>query len=738
MRFRVIIALLFVSSLANDASAAPVSFRNEVMAVLSRAGCNMGACHGNQNGKNGFKLSLRGEDPDFDYAVLSRGTLGRRTDPVRPNDSMILQKAICAAPHEGGQRFSRSSYEYSLLRRWIAEGLRFDSEGAPRLAKLEVSPRQAILVEPMDSVRLEVKATFSDGTVRDVTRLATFDPSNLLTVVDATGIAHRKSDGETTILVRYLNKQATVQLAFVPARPGFVWQPPAETNYIDHLVFDKLKLLRVQPSERCSDVVFLRRVYLDLIGGLPTLEETRRFLNQSRPDKRARLINELLERPEFDDFWALKWSDLLRNEEKALDKKGVAIYHDWIRNNLAKRVPLNEFARELIAARGSSYSNPEANYYRALREPETRAEATAQVFLGIRLQCAKCHNHPFEKWTQDDYHRFAALFSRVQYRIVENKRTDNLDKHEFIGEQIIFMDRSGETLHPRTKEILQPRLLGVPSLVAPNADRLQVLADWVADVRNPFFARAQANRIWAHLLGRGLVDPIDDFRDSNPPSNEALLDALANDLSENHFDLRHLVKTIVNSTTYQLSDVPNETNRDDETNFSHSLVRSLQAEQLLDAVAQVTGSPLQFNDVPAGTKAIQLPGAVSTGRRKRGQRKPDTDLFLTTFGKPLRSLSCECERSEDTTLAQAFQLITGPMLNRMLADPDNRLGKLLASKKGDEEIVNELYTTALCRPPNAKELEAGLELMKRDRNRRNALEDLTWALINSKEFLLRR
>ncbi|HZY87077.1 MAG TPA: DUF1549 and DUF1553 domain-containing protein, partial [Gemmataceae bacterium] len=670
------------------ARAEPVSFRNEVMAVLSRAGCNSGACHGNQNGKNGFKLSLRGEDPAFDLVALTRDTLGRRTDRLRPEQSLVLLKAVAAVPHEGGKRFDAGSPEYRLLRDWIAGGLRPDPPGGPVLRRLEVHPRERVLVEPAVSVPLRVRAVFSDGSARDVTQLAVFEPSNLNVAVGRDGVARKQDAGEASVMVRYLDRQATVQLAFVPARPGFAWQPPPENNYVDHHVFAKLRRLRMLPSPLCPDSVFLRRAYLDAVGVLPTADETRRLLADPRSDKRARLIDDLLARPEFADFWALKWSDLLRNEEKVLDRKGVRRFHDWIRQSIAEGKPLNEFARELIAGRGSTYARPAANYYRALRDPQARAEATAQVFLGVRLQCAKCHNHPFERWTQNDYHSLAAFFSRVQYRVVENNRRDKFDKHEFDGEQIVWMARQGEVTHPRTGEVLKPHFLGADTPgFGPGDDRLQALADWVARPDNPFFARAQANRVWSHLLGRGIVDPIDDFRDSNPPSNGPLLDALAKDFADHRFDLRHLVRTVMTSRTYQLSAAPNDTNRDDEANFSHAFIRPLQAEQLFDAVAQVTGVRPRFNGFPAGLRAAQLPGVGAD--RPRKQPASDAEKFLAAFGKPVRSLSCECERSDDTTLAQAFQLITGRLLNNMLREPDNRIGRLLASGKPLSDVIDE-------------------------------------------------
>ncbi len=734
---RLAAAALALLCSAQHAIAGPTSFRNDVMAVLSKGGCNQGTCHGNQNGKNGFKLSLRGEDPAFDYASLTRDMLGRRVNPLRPAESLLLLKATAAIPHEGGRRFAANSAEYNILARWIAEGLRPDSLDALRLTAIEVAPAQKILVEPANGVQLRVRATFSDGSVRDVTRFAVYELSNAVAAVTPSGEVQRQQMGETAILVRYLDQRATVQLAFVPARHHFVWQEIAEANYVDHHVFAKLRALRILPSPLCSDSVFLRRAFLDALGILPTALEARSFLRDSRPDKRARLIDQLLERSEFADFWALKWSDLLRNEEKVLDRKGVQVFHHWIRQSIAEGKPLNEFARQLIASRGSTYRNPPANFYRALRDSRTRAEATAQVFLGIRLQCAGCHNHPYDRWTQDDYHRLAAFFARVSYKIVENRRRDRLDEHEFDGEQIVWLARQGEVKQPRTGETLQPRFLGTSaSSLRSDGDRLEALADWIARPDNPFFARAQVNRIWYHLIGRGIVDPIDDFRASNPPANGPLLDALAQDFVAHRFDLRHLARTIMTSRTYQLSAVPNETNRDDETNFSHALVRPLQAEQVLDALAQVTAVPAKFNGYPTGTRAVQLPGVRPT--RQRDDRPAEGELFLQRFGKPERLLSCECERSDEITVSHAFQLLTGEVVNQMLSDSNNRIGRMMASGKSNQEIVEELYLAALNRFPKPQETAAATAFLDKSRSRRAGLEDFAWGLLNSKEFLLRQ
>jgi hypothetical protein len=577
---------------------------------------------------------------------------------------------------------------------------------------------------------------FADGSRKDVAGLAVFDSTNPKIDVAGNGLVQSTQPGETTVVVRYLDQQASVQLAFVPARPDFRWSNPPAANYVDEHVFARLRKLRINPSELCGDSDFLRRAYLDLLGLLPTSDEARRFLVSPRLDRRARLIDDLLQRPEFADYWAQRFSDILRNEEKTLDRKGVRAYHQWIRQALAENRPLNQFARDLIASRGSTYAEPAANYYRALRDPYARAEATAQVFLGIRMQCAKCHNHPFNQWTQNDYHQLAAFFARVQYKVLSNDRRDKLDKHEFIGEQVVYQDESSEVKHPGSGEVLPPRFLGGGLLdTGKQTDRLLALADWVAAPENPFFARTQANRIWSYLLGRGIVDPNDDFRQSNPPANGPLLDALTRDFRDHHFDLKHLVRVIMNSRTYQLSAVPNATNEDDETNFAHALVRPLPAEPLLDAVARVTAVPVAFDGYPVGLRATQLPG-LPIARRK--QSLGDGFKFLRVFGKPERLLNCDCERNDNSTMAQALQFLTGGLVNRAVSEPDNRLGQLVKAGRSNREIVEELFLASLCRLPSEEERAALLARIESAADRRTALEDVLWALLNSKEFLLRK
>jgi hypothetical protein len=497
----------------------------------------------------------------------------------------------------------------------------------------------------------------------------------------------------------------------------------------------------MNPSKTCSDTEFVRRAYLDVLGALPTAEEAKAFVADAASDKREKLVDALLLRPEYADAWALKWADLLRIEERTLDRKGVQGFHRWIRQAVAENMPLDRFVRELVAARGSTYSNPPANYYRALRDPVSRGEATAQVFLGVRLGCAQCHNHPFDRWTQDDYYGWADVFGRVQYKVLENNRKDNNDGHEFIGEQIVYEAREGEVKNQRTGSPATPRLLGeTNSSWSDEQSRLEALAAWMTSPGNPLFAKAQVNRIWYYLMGRGLVDPVDDFRATNPPSHPELLEALAADFVSHGYDVRHVIKLIMSSRAYGLSSEPNGTNGDDEVNYSHALPRRLTAEQLLDAQHLAAGVTPEFAGYPAGTRAGQVAGvqAVNARRRGGGGGPMASDQFLAVFGKPPRQISCDCERSNETTLGQTFHLISGPQISRLVSHPDNRLTKLVTAGKTDGQIVEELYWSALSRPPTGPELKSMTEHVSTAMDRRKGLEDVLWALLNAKEFVLRK
>jgi hypothetical protein len=703
----------------------PVSFRHEFIAALNVGGCNQGACHGTPSGKNGFRLSLRGYDPAADYVQLTRDVLGRRTDRLDPIASLILQKALGRVPHEGGLRFQPASIPGQVFKSWLTEGLRDDPAGLPSVSGIDVLPGSRVLGEPARWQQLAVRARFSDGTVRDVTRLTVFSSSdNAVADVTNSGLVEFQQSGEVAILCRYLGEMLAVRLTYLQPKKGFAWSGPPENNYVDRLVFSKLKMLSILPSELCTDQQFVRRVHLDVCGVLPTSEETQAFLASKDKDKRAKLIDRLLERPEYADFWTLKWSDVLRSNRKTIQLKGTHVYQHWLRERIARNTPFDEMVRELLTAEGSTFANPPANYYRVARDPQNLAETTAQLFFGIRMQCAKCHNHPFERWTQDDYYSMAAFFARVKQK--KDAVETGTGPQRIDGAEFVYLDRSGEVVQPRTGKVMAPKFMGgAVATVPPGMDRRAVLARWLTSGDNPFFARSVANRIWFHLLGRGIVDPVDDFRDSNPSANDELLSALAHDLAEHHFDIKHLIRVILNSRTYQLSAQTNDFNKDDNKYFSHAVTRLLTAEQMLDAICTATGVPEKFAGLPLGTRAMQLPdGEVN-------------HVFLKTFGQPARELACECEREGDSNLAQALQLINGPTINDKVRNSDNRLGKLLAAKASDGEILNKLYLATLSRLPADGEVKAALEHVAKAADKRKAWEDVQWALLNSKEFLFR-
>ncbi|MDP6445299.1 MAG: DUF1549 domain-containing protein, partial [Pirellulaceae bacterium] len=652
-------------------------------------------------------------------------------------DSLILRKPSGRAPHVGGRRLPADSAHYRVIRDWIAAGAPGPDPATPRVEQLRIDPSTAVVRAPQHELQLRVTARFSNGSERDVTNWSVYEASNFVATASPRGLVSRNEFGETTITIRYLQVQAPVRVAFIPQQENFTWRPPAENNYIDRFVARKLKLLHINPSPLCSDGVFVRRAFLDAIGALPTSEEARSFIADRDPQKRKKLIDALLERPEYADFWTLKWGDLLRNEEKLLDVKGVESFHKWIRESIAADKGVDQFVRELLTARGSTYDNPPANFFRANRDPTTRSETTARLFLGSRLQCARCHNHPFDRWTQRDYYSWAAMFARIDYRILKNGRRDRFDKNEFVGEQIVLVRDEGEVRNPRTGRDARPQLLGAetPELDQ-STDRLPLTAEWMTSPDNRRFSEVRANWIWWHLLGRGLVEPIDDFRVTNPASHPNLLGELGADFAKHEFSTRHLVRTIMNSRTYQLSAQPTANNRRDQVNYSHAYVRRLTAEQLLDAQCQVIGRPPRFAGYPVGMRAMQMPGVRRVRRR---ESPPQTgDQFLAAFGKPERILACECERSNETTLSQALLLVGGKGINRLLAEPDNRLDKLARSDRAVDHIIDELYWSALTRSPTESERTAAAKLLNETDDRFAALQDITWALLNAKEFLFRR
>jgi hypothetical protein len=702
----------------------PISFRHQMVAALSVGGCNAGACHGTPSGKNGFRLSLRGYDPAADYLQVTRDVLGRRTDRLDIEASLILNKALGRVPHEGGQRFPSSSPPAQIFRAWLAEGLQDDPRNLPPLKGTEVLPGSRVLKQPARWQQLAVRARFADGGVRDVTRLSVFSSSDpAIASVTPTGLVEFEQSGEVAILCRYLDGMHSVRLTYLEPRPGFRGSKPPESSYIDTHVFAKLRMLSIAPSDRCSDQEFVRRAYLDLCGILPMAEETRKFLADSARGKRAKLIDALLDRPEYADFWTLKWSDVLRSNRKTIQVKGTHVYQKWLHDHIERNTPFDQVVRELLTATGNTYANPPANYYRVARDPQSLAETTAQLFFGIRMQCAKCHNHPFERWTQDDYYSMAAFFARVKQK---KDPTDPGAKPKTPGAELIYSDRTGEVIQPRTGKVMPPKFMGGPvAVVPPGQDRRGVLADWLTGPKNPFFAKSIVNRVWFHLNGRGIVDPVDDFRDSNPSANDALLDALAEDFVAHQFDVKELIRVIMNSRTYQLTTETNEFNKDDNKYFSHAVTKLLTAEQLLDAICTVTDVPEKYAGLPLGTRAVQLPdGEVN-------------HVFLKTFGQPGRELACECEREGESNLAQALQLINGPTINEKLRNPNNRLGKLLTNATPEVDMLHELYLTTVSRLPGESEIKAAQDHIHHNADKRKAWEDVLWALLNSKEFLFR-
>jgi len=705
---------------------APVSFRNHVVAAMNVGGCNMGACHGTPSGKNGFKLSLRGFDPAADYLMLTREQFGRRTDKHSPAQSLMLLKSVGAVPHEGGQRFGVTSVPGEMMLAWIAEGLKDDAPTLPAVKGVQVAGGGRVLKTPARWQQLAVVATFADDKTRDVTRLTNFsssDPS--VADVSPSGLVEFKRPGEVAILCRYLEEMIAVRVTYLEPREGFTWPNPPATNYVDTHTFNKLKMMSIAPSEVCADDEFVRRAYLDAVGRIPTPEEARAFFADADAKKRDKLIDRLVELPEFADFWALKWADVLRSSRRTIQVKGSYGMQAWLRGHFMRNTPFDVVVRDIITSTGNTYSNPPANYYRIAKDPQSLAETTAQLFLGVRMQCAKCHNHPFERWTQDDYYGMAAWFARVKQRPEGVIGTRPAGPNAASAE-VVFVTRDGEVTQPRTGKTMRPRYIGVGDADIPaGTDRREKLAEWLTGGENQFFAKSVANRVWFHLMGKGIVDPVDDFRESNPAANDELLDALAKDFVKTKFDHKALVKTIMKSRTYQLSAQPNDSNRDDTKYFSHAVTKLLTAEQLLDALCDVTGLPEKFPGLPAGTRAIQLPdGEVN-------------NAFLKTFGQPARELACECERESDGNLAQALQLINGPTVNDKIRNPANRLGKLLAAKMTDEQVLTELYFAALSRAPSAEERRLSLAHVERGADKRKAWEDVLWALVNTREFLFR-
>lgn len=699
---------------------APPRFLSDVMPVISRAGCNAGSCHGAGQGKGGFKLSLQGYDPDADYDAITRGALGRRVARTQPENSLLLKKPAMQVAHKGGLRFKAGSAEYRLVRDWIAAGMPGPNHKEPAVVKLEVTPPGATLGMG-GTQRFIVRARYSDGSTRDATPQTVFTASDeSVAKVSFDGEATVTGNGEGAVLVRYQGLVTAVRVMSPFAVPR-KWSPGPKSIaarsdshvQIDGLVDQKLAALGLPESSRSTDYDFLRRVYLDVIGLLPTPDETRAFLADKAPDRRAKLIDALLDRPEYVDSWSLKWGDLLRSSRKTLSDKGMSEFNFWIRESVRANKPWDQFVREIVLSGGSPYEVGPANFYRTATTPETMAETTSQAFLGVRMQCARCHNHPYERWTQNQYYEMAAFFARVKsHRGASDK------------EQLVLAGRNGEVKHLRTKNVSRACALDAQPIPADySGDRREVFADWLTSARNPFFSRVLVNRIWRHYMGRGLVEPVDDMRVTNPPSNEPLLDFLASDFASHGFDLKRLMRSIMLTRAYQRSAEPVKGNDRDTKYYSHYAFKRLSAEQMSDAISSATGVSEKFAGYPVGLHASQLPDS-SVG-----------SYFLELFGKPARNITCECERSDDPNLGQVLHLMNNTGLNAKVADKNGRVAKLIAAKITDDKLVEELYLASFSRYPLPDEQKRAVKILSTAKNRQQTAEDLLWTLVNSKEFI---
>jgi len=686
------------------------NFENDIIPLLTRFGCNSSGCHGKADGQNGFKLSVFGYDPAGDYTALVKEGRGRRIFPAAPDFSLLLRKASGEAAHGGGVKIPRGSSEYETLRGWIAAGLPVGSAADPRVSSIRLEPSERVL-SMKTGQQLRVIAIYTDGREVDVTTHARYQTNNDgLGAVSETGLVTAgEAPGDLAVMASYMN-QVAVFRALIPRGETIASYPDLPTaNFIDQLVFAKLKKLNILPSEQASDADYLRRVYLDVIGTLPTPAEARRFFADTRPDKRARLVDELLQRPEFADFWALAWSDVLRVDRQALGHKRAYAYYRWIRDSLASNKPFDRFARELLTAEGPLEDTGPANFYKVVAKPGDTAGTVAQVFLGVRIACAECHHHPFDRWSQTDYLGMQAFFAPVGVRKAGT------------GEMVAATGEA-KTRDARNGEMVMAHALGTTMpAAAPAGDGRLVLADWMTAPDNPYFARNLVNRAWAHFLGRGLVEPVDDVRATNPPSNPELLAALAKHLIDSKYDFRQLIRTITASKTYQLSSQPNATNERDEQNYSRALFKRPSAEVLLDMVSQTTGVPEKFPGVPAGYRAIQL-----------WDSKVNHE-FLKMFGRPLRATACECERVGEPSVGQVLHLLNSKELHARLEEENGTVARLVREVADNGKLVEELYLTFYSRLPTDKEREVAAAFLGKGQ-RRQAAEDLAWTLVNALEF----
>ncbi len=698
---------------ANATSNPPLSFTNDVMPVFSKSGCNAGSCHGAARGKDGFRLSLYGFDPKGDYHRLTREMLGRRVDLAVPEDCLLINKAVGAVPHSGGELFKPGTEYYNTLLNWLEAGASFDEGKVQKVVGIELYPKNAVLNGSDSKQRLTVRAKYEDGSDRDVTSLAYFSTNNdNSAIVTQDGLVTAKNRGEAFVMCRFDTHTVGTDVIVLPKDVEFTWNEIPENNYIDQRIHEKLRNLRIQPSELCSDVEFIRRASLDICGTVPSPERVNQFVADASPDKRAKYIDEMLARKEFVEMWVMKWSELLQiRSTQQVSYKATLLYYDWLKSKIANNVPVNQMVRELLGSQGGTFTVPATNYYQNEQNNLKVAENVAQVFLGMRIQCAQCHNHPFDRWTMDDYYGFVAFFSQVARKASEDPR-----------EQIVFNRASGETKHPVTGQNMKPKFLGGIEPETKNKDRRAVVANWIASADNPYFAKNLSNIVWAHFFGKGIVDEVDDVRVSNPAVNPQLLDELGSKFKEYDYDFKKLVRDICNSRTYQLSTKTNATNESDLTNFSHASLRRIRAEVLLDVISQITETKNKFRGLPLGSRAVQIADGNTT------------DYFLTTFGRAKRESVCSCEVIMDPSLSQALHLLNGSTVNNKIKQ-GKLIERLIAEKKSHDQILDEIYQRCFSRLPTDKERTAIQQEISTQENKTQALEDIFWALLNSREFV---
>lgn len=710
---------------AGEQDAPRIEFTRDVVPLLTKLGCNAGVCHGSFQGRGNFRLSLLGYEPAADHEALVKESRGRRLALAAPQQSLLLQKPAAELPHGGGLRFAGGSAPYQLLERWIASGAPGPTADDARLERIEISVNGVaaaeVTLKPGQQIQLSVRAVWSDGVSRDVTALALFDCRELeIADLDEAGAIRAIGRGRTAAMVRFGGHSAAVTIT-VPYDENTALSDFPPHNFIDEIVRDEWHKVGVRPAPLCDDATFLRRVSLDLTGTLPSPEAARAFVASSEPEKRARLIDDLLARPEYVDFWSLRWSDLLRAHRRTLGEKGLASFRGWLKDAIRENRPADALVRELLTARGNLYTSGPVAFYFVDQTPQDLAETTAQVFLGVRLQCARCHHHPFEKWSQENYFELAAFFARVV-------RKDTKESGQYGGAQAVLLDETAVLTHPKSGAAMSPRVLAETQPAASDAeDPRGALADWITSPDNPYFSRNLANRYWGYLFGRGIVHPIDDLRETNPPAHPRLLDALARELVNSKFDLKHLLRTICNSRVYQLAAELEPTRDADGAFLTHHVLRQLPAEVLLDAVNQVAGADETFVNLPVGMRAVALDDPAVESE------------FLDIFGRPKRTTTCLCERIKEPDLRQALHLTNNEQLSAKIAGQNGRVAKLLAANLSDKQTTETIYLAALGRLPTGEEVVVVDRYLKEEGAKRDEVfQDLMWTLINCAEFSFSR